>query len=188
MQVPSNLIRFGEVIFQLQKELRPGTPYADIILPVEGAGPSREVRLVSWELFTKDKDILNDLLWHGRLEWHFFRLDYEGALESSFVVPIGPLSLFEGSFVDLQSQASGLETLAQVDAEEAWRNTFQTFLLGDTFFFRGRKTYLQHAVHLPPGTRSEVHLKFDEPFSLLDGRVRFRFLLHSLCTERVEVG
>lgn len=141
---------------------------------------AKEIYAVSWEIYTEDKNDLLHLMWNGELEWDFIQT----------VIPIGPLSMFNGSFFDMffsQGSPSELEELASVKAESEWREMCQSFLIGKTHFFRGLARYQQNPILIPGDASWKVHLKFREPFQP-KGDTRMRVILNGRWKSPIQVG
>ena len=145
-------------------------------------GQNREIHAVTWEIYTDDKKDLIDLMWTGELNWEFVQVR----------VPIGPVSLFNGSFYDVffsQGAGSDLEELARVKGEDEWRSMCQTFLIGKTHLFRGLNRYEKTPILLPAHASWIVRLDFPDatPFTPR-GDTRMRVVLNGHWRNIVEFG
>jgi hypothetical protein len=180
---PANVFRFGESPFWASIKFS-GQPVKGVVFPFkEGANAMTcDIYSVCWEIYAKSKDDLLFLMWGGVLEWDFGQ---------HTTVPIGPLSLFHGSFFDMffsQGAASDLEQLAQVKTQNEWREIIQTFRIGQTYVYRGLQRYEQRPVTLPAGSKWKVHLRFDGEAFIPKEEVRMRVILNGRWKAPVEIG
>ncbi len=176
-----NMFRFGES--PLWASIRfSGKPVKGVVFPFARDRQSieKEIYAVSWEIYAQEKSDLVELMWNGELNWDFLQTR----------IPIGPCSMFHGSFFDMffsQGAPSDLEQLAAVKAENEWRELCQTFLIGKTYFFRGLARYEKHPIIIPANADWNVRLDFpNEEFAPL-GEVRMRVILNGRWKTPVDI-
>jgi hypothetical protein len=186
MTTPVNFFRFGESVRCFSAEFKPGDFLEKDHVWDQPQGQGSEmafdVQAVSWDIFVKDREDLEELLWYGSLFWEFVQVPY---------VPIAPLSLFDGSFLDLFHRNEGLtelEQIAKVVPELEWSEMAKTFLAGRGLLYRGLKTYRKHPVALPPSAVYRVHLSTDGTKITFRDRVRLRVNLIGVFKTVIEVG
>lgn len=189
---PASAFRVGESPFWSSWTFS-GQPVEGVVFPFDESldGMAKEIYAVSWEIYAEDKRDLLALMWNGELEWDFgFEVTFLHGSTQGTTFPIGPLSMFHGSFFDMffsQGAPSDLEELAAVKAESEWRELCQTFLIGKTYFFRGLSRYEKDPIFIPSNAAWKVRLKFRETFEP-KGTARMRVILNGRWKRTLDLG
>lgn len=174
--------RKAEFPLWFDHEWSAGEELKEICWPLNSRDRTIDVFTVSWEIFITEKTDLEDLLWYGELYWDFVQT----------TMPIGPLSMFHGSFGDLfrgmRGERSELEQLASLHGEGEWRELVQSFLLGQGLLYRGQQHHQDTHVFIPAWETAYVGLKFSRPEPLVpQGRVRVRVNLHGVHRQALNI-
>ena len=182
---PTQFFRYGETCSALKHTFAPGSELAQHSWTYESAiRTAFDVTGASWQLFSKNSDDLDSMLWNGNLSWVFLNMA---------TVVIGPLTQFTGGLADYYFPESrgNMERLAEthngLPSEEMWRILTQGNKIGDTFIFNGSMNYKKHPVVIPPSCTCEVRLDSDTPIVFKD-EMRIRIILHGIYKNVVEVG
>jgi hypothetical protein len=147
---------------------------------------SYDVTRIHWEVYAKNEDDLEEVLWCGKLHWVFV---------GSTRVPIAPLSHYGGSLLDLQmasqlkplDPAGDLEKLAAAHRQLEWDATLRDFRIGQGHLFRGLLVLVAYPVCIPSNTQAGIDLIFDNEVQLNE-RVRIKLVLPVQFKTIVEVG
>jgi hypothetical protein len=177
-----NIFRIGEIPLWHQTSFERIGP--DLVWKMNPKGrhhtSAYEVMGIDWEIYTEDRTLLQEMLWHGVLRWDFFQT----------IMDVGPLSMYDGTPFEIidSAPASDLEKLAAVKAEEDWAQRLQVYLMGKSYLYRGRARYTRHPVLLPAHTNSFLTLSFPRLKEEVEGDVRIRVILRGNFRSAIEVG